>query len=329
MEPREGDSEGDHRFQILEVLKSRPSLGKTRIFFTGLHASRPDPGSRWIFFCDVSKKGHVIPYSLLDASPAHLEYLKGLIRFAGDSVNALSHCVRYLEHSVEELSADANTELSRASDKQLRAAARTVRAERVAGWLKDPKIHFHRHNRYALLLGYCGDTRHADVLEHLVADPQKRADMDSDVLLVSYTLLRPKEGWSLVQRLLRDRTEPRRVRASALKAVRFLWDERSDVLPRVDMLRALMPLLDDADLAESLILDLRRWQRWEMTDLLLYRWQKLPAGASSTRHAIVGFALRSPHPKAVGFVDRLRRTAPELLEVAEVILKLEESLTMP
>jgi hypothetical protein len=120
-----------------------------------------------------------------------------------------------------------------------------------------------------------------------------------------------------------------RARSSALRAVRFFWDERTDVLPRTDMLRALMPLLDDRDFADELIRDLGRWQRWEMTDLVLARWQKLPAEASRTRHAIVGFALRSPHPKAAVFVDRLRRTSPEVIEVAEIILKLEANPKMP
>jgi hypothetical protein len=328
-EPAKDEKGAGQPFQILEVLKTDPALGKTRTLFSRLHAYPPEPGTRWLFFCDVGKRQEILPHRVFSSSAAFVDYVKGLVRFVDDPARALAHCVRYLEHQNDELAADAVTELARAGDRPLRAAAQVIPADRVAGWLQDPKVHFHRHNLYGLLLGYCGDGRHADVLGRIVTDAKKRAEINTHGLLAGYLLLRPQEGWSLVQRLLHDRFAPRRVRVSALRAVRFLWDERTDVLPRTDMLRAIMPLLDEAEFADEILLDLRRWQRWEMTDLVLGRWSKLPAEAGVYRPAVVCFALRSPHPRATAFVDRLRRTFPEVLEVAEVILRLERDLKTP
>jgi hypothetical protein len=327
--PREGDKQGDHLFHILEVLKPDPALGKTRTVSCRLHAYRPEPGSRWLFFCKVGKQGEIVPYRLFGGNAACVDYLRGLVRFVDDPVKALVHCTRYLEHPVEELAADAITELGRASDKPLRAAAQAVPADRVAGWLQDPKVHFHRHDPYGLLLGYCGDARRADVLRRIVTDPKNRAEMDTGGLLAGYVLLRPQEGWSLVQRILHDRSAPSRARASALSAVRFFWEQRTDVLPRADMLRALVPLLEDTEFADVIILDLRRWQRWELTDRVLARWDRIPPSARSNHYAIVAFAMCSPRPQAAAFVERLRRTDPDAVEVGEVVLRLERDLKTP
>jgi hypothetical protein len=328
--PRQDGKGPLDEYRILEVLKGRPALGQTRTLSIPLGRNRFSSGSRSILFCEFSKQRGVFAYRGIPASPAALEYVKGLIRCADEPVKALLHCVRYLEHEDEQLAADAYTELSAAGDKALRAAAREVPAERLVRWLRDPKLAILR-DAYGLLLAYHGDARHAALLRDLAQNPYNRANFPTAGFLTGYALLRPREGWAFVQRVLRDRNEPYYGRASALRAVRFFWDERTDLLPRADLLRAAVPLLAEREWMNAVASDLRRWQRWEMTDLVLARWERIPPDArdNTCHYPLVLFALDSPRPQAAAFVRSVRRTAPHVVEAAEATRRLERELKTP
>ena len=41
-------------------------------------------------------------------------------------------------------------------------------AEKVSGWLRDPKLAPDRHDNYAFLLGQCGKAEHAEVLRGMI-----------------------------------------------------------------------------------------------------------------------------------------------------------------
>jgi hypothetical protein len=327
--PGDKPAERDGSFRILEVLKGHAALGQARSLPARGYMRRfgTAPKSRWILLCEVDKQGMVEPSRmLLSGSPASVNYARGLLRLAGDPVKLLRHCLDYLEHADEELASDAITELYVTPGRHLRAAARTLSAERVAGWLRNPKTHVDRLSIYGLLLGYCGQPRHAELVRKALVGELRREYILTDTLLVGYTLLRPEEGWPLVQRLLREHNPGTAAQMSALKAVRHFWDECPDVLPRTDLLRALVPLLRDSELTDAILYDLRRWQRWEFTDLVLHHWERLPPEAGRIRQALVCFALRSPRPQAAAFVERLRRTEPDTIESAELILRLERDL---
>src|SRR2546421_1651558 len=102
-EPRKGEKGAGQPFHIVEVLKADPALGKTRTLSSPLHAYLCEPGSRWLFFCEVSKQREIIPHRVFSGSAAFVDYVKGLVRFTDDPARALAHCVRYLEHQDDEL----------------------------------------------------------------------------------------------------------------------------------------------------------------------------------------------------------------------------------
>src|SRR5207249_2269236 len=107
-----------------------------------------------------------------------------------DPVKLLRHCLGYLGHPDRELADDACMELSRSRGKHLRVAARGFPAERVASWLQEPRIGNARRNAYGLLLGYCGQARHADLLRQTLGEELNHEYVPSDHLLVGYTMLR-------------------------------------------------------------------------------------------------------------------------------------------
>jgi hypothetical protein len=148
--------------------------------------------------------------------------------------------------------------------------------------------------------------------------------------LAAYVLLRPEEGWPYLRSLLADPAQPFGTRYSALLAVRFFWGERKDVLPKADLMLALMPLLDQSDMVDFAVEDFRRWERWGLTKAVLGVWSKARDGPAVVRRAVLRFALQSPHPQAVAFVQQQRRADPQgLAEVEELLRLATDSATVP
>ena len=61
------------------------------------------------------------------------------------------------------------------------------------------------------------------------------------------------------------------LRYAALRAARFFWTSRPDVVAKKDVAAGVALLLDDGNLADLAIDDLRKWGRWEVADLLWLR----------------------------------------------------------
>src|SRR5207253_2361442 len=84
-------------------------------------------------------------------------------------------------------------------------------------------------------------------------------------------------------------------------------------------------LFNHTDIADIAIDNLRRWQRWELTDQVIDLFDKLPADSSSViQRSIVKFALRSPEPRAKAFVEDQRKKDKEWVQDIEELLESED-----
>jgi hypothetical protein len=141
-----------------------------------------------------------------------------------------------------------------------------------------------------------------------------------DGILGGYIQLQPRAGWDLLAAILGDARRPFTDRYAALKTIHFFhaWDPQAT---RREVLRGLAATLSQGDLADVPVEDLRRWQMWDLTSLVLAQFGKPTHAAPLVKRAIVRYALCCPRPESAQFVDRLRRQDPDL--VAEVKESLE------
>lgn len=261
------------------------------------------------------------------------EYLKGALEVRQkDQIAKLKYFFDYLDSQDLLIGSDAYMEFGNADYKDVRALASALPADKLLAWLKDPQTPASRFGLYGLMLGHCGKKEHAQSLRALLDDAGKLYSSGLDGLLAGYILLDPQAGWAYLQDVLRDEKKEFPVRYAGLKVLRFFWEFRPDVVKHEQVLDGMKLLVAQADIADLPIEDLRKWERWDMTDLVLKNGeQESHKGVPIIRRAVLRFALSAAGASkpAAAHVERVRKEDPERVKLVEEMLKDEQPKPKP
>lgn len=235
---------------------------------------------------------------------------------------------KYLDSAEIDISNDAYKEFGNADYKDYKDMAKDLSPETLAKWLKDPNTPAFRYGLYASMLGHCGKDEHAKLLHDMLEDKKVTSGLDG--ILAGYIMLKPDEGWKYLRGILSDDHKEFTVRYSALRTARFFHDSRTDLIPPAKVVEAITLLLDQSDIADLAIEDMRKWGCWEMTDKVLELYARESHDVPIIRRTILRFALAAsdpklmkPNAKAAAFVADLRKKDPDMVEQAEELLRLE------
>jgi hypothetical protein len=233
----------------------------------------------------------------------------------------------HLEDEESEVADDALREFVRADYRDVFPLAKDWPADRLTGWLKGIKKpenatdkYWARLRLYAILLGDCGTEVHAKLLRDLLESSDGKYSYEG--LLIGYTLLKPREGTTLLREQFQAPKTELSIRLSALQAARFLLDFRTNRVDRGQLLDAIACMLEHTDVADLAIEELRRRGYREKTERILRVFDEDDLVPVQKR-AVVRYALSCPKdPRAVKFLLRVRRLdgGPALVdEVAETL----------
>jgi len=322
--------QGSTDLQIEAVIKKNDILGDKKLITLPRYLpSDKDNKVKYLIICDVFK-GKIDPYRgvPLPADSDMVKYLTGALAIKDRPIGArLRYYFDYLDDKDPEISTDAYKEFANADYKDYRYMAKQLPAEKIAKWLQDPNTPAFRYGLYASMLGHCGGEQQGAVLRSMLDDPQKRAGTGVDGILAGYVMLKPKEGWGYVRGILKDPAKEFMLRYAALRAARFFWDMRVDLVPKQEIVAGILPLLDQADIADLAIEDLRKWGRWETCEKILTLHNMKSHDVPIIHRAILRYALSCPDAKAATFVKDSRKRDPELIKDLEEVLKLENGKT--
>lgn len=320
-----GTANGISELRVDGVLKSHDFLGKRQTIELPryLPVDPKDP-PRFLVFCDIFD-GKVDPYRGIPAkSPALVEYVKEASRLdPKDSTRALLYFFRHLDDRDPEIANDAFLEFAKANDAEVGAVASKLSADKLRALLQDTQTPVERLSLYAFLLGACGGDREAVLLRNMVQNPDERAAKALGGILGGYIQLRPREGWELTERILRDATTPFPERLSVLGMVRFYHGWKPEEYRR-EIVRCLGWLLPQGDMADLAIEDLRRWQIWDLTDDVLSFYGKDSHKAPIMKRTIIRYALSCPRPEAARFIREQRQADPGLVRDVEESLMFDK-----
>jgi hypothetical protein len=313
----------DHKFRA----------GRTRLTLKRYVDPETAQKDRFLIFCDIFKDNldpyRGVPVKKDSNLPA---YLKGALKVQGQPIGKrLRFFFNYLDSPDLEISNDAYKEFANADYKDYKDMAHDLPAARIVKWLKDPDTPAFRTGLYASMLGHCGKARDAAVLRELLDDPDRRTGSGVDGLLAGYVMLKPGEGWKYTRGLLKNTREEFSVRYAALRALRFLHDFRPDLVARKELADAACLLLDQDDISDLAIEDLRKWRAWDKVDRVLavqkteaYRKQPI------IQRAVLRFCLACKgSPAAAEFVAARRKADPDAVKDAEELLQLESEEAAP
>ena len=322
--------DGTTDLKIESIIKKHEILGdKKTLTLSRYIPVDKDNKYKFLIFCDVFK-GKVDPYRGLPvaADSDMAKYLKGAMELKDvkDVGQRLRFFFDYLDNADVELSNDSYKEFGNADYKDYHEMAKKLPADKLAKWLQDPKTPAFRYGLYASMLGHCGKTEHAKLLRELLDDPQKRVGSGMDGVLAGYVMLQPKEGWEFTTGLLKDVKKEFLLRYAALRAARFLWEYRPDLIEKKDLVAGVSLLLDDAGMADLAIEDLRKWGRTELTERIVELYSKPGYDIPIVRRSIMRFALsNTSQAKAGSFVTEQRKKDPQMIADIEELLKLESA----
>jgi hypothetical protein len=322
--------QGSTDLKIEAVVKSHEILGdRKQITLPRYVPSDKNSNVKFLVFCDVFK-GKIDPYRgvPVQADSDMVAYLKGALAVKDKPIGErLRFYFDFLDNKEVEISNDAYKEFGNADYKDYRDMAKGLPAEKIARWLEDPNTPAFRFGLYASMLGHCGTPQHAALLRKLLDDPQKRVSTGVDGILAGYAMLQPKEGWAYIRGLLKDPSKEFMLRYAALRAVRFFWDSRPDIVDKKGLSEGVCLLLDQSDIADLAIEDLRKWGRWDVCGRILELSEKKSHDVPIIRRATLRYALGCPAPKAAAFVEQWRKRDPEMVKDTEELLKLETGKT--
>jgi hypothetical protein len=317
---------GTTDLHIERVLKSDPFLGDKKVIELPRYVPITDPKNppKFLIFCDVFK-GKLDPYRGVSLkSTIALDYLKGATALDGkDRIKGLLYFFDYLDHTDSVVSQDAFAEFAKATDQEIGQVAGKLSADKLRAWLQNPQTPVERLNLYGFLLGGCGGAKDADLLRSFVEKPSERTKSALSGLLSGYIRLRPREGWELALALLRDSQRPLAERFAVLGTVRFYHAWKPEEASK-EVLRCLSVLLEQGDMADMAVEDLRRWQMWDLTEDVLAQYGKKSHAAPLVRRALVRYALSCPRIEATRFIAELRKHDPGLVADVEELMRLDK-----
>ncbi len=327
--------QGESDFVIEEALKSHDAIkGVKKITLQRYYAN---PKLKFVIFCDVYK-GKIDAYKGTQVSDAGemRKYITAILKNKDKSQpERLRVAFDFLNSPEIEVAMDAYKEYSRAAYSDYKEMAKTLPADKIAGWLQDPKTPQFRYGLYASLLGHCGTKKDGEMLFAMINDSEKRKVSGLHGLMAAYVMLEPKKGWKYLNELVQDKEQPFMVRYSGLQTMRFLCDNRLDVVnkdesaARTEVVKGVAGILKVSDMADFAIEDLRKWHRWEYCDQVIGMSGKTNFGTPILRKAILRYALQCPSGRATDFVNAQRKLDAEYVDETRELLNLESTPITP
>jgi len=311
---------GTTQFQIDRILKDDPFLVNKKTLLLERYVpvlNAKDP-PRFLVFCEVAKDKLDVYLGRSVRSEAVVEYLEKAAKERKQGrVHALKYYFQNIDNADEVIAADAFLEFARASDQEINVARRLLSADKIRGMMQNPKTNPDFLGLLAFLLGGCGNERDAEFLRTMAGKSEQNWLKARDGLLAGYLSLKPGEGWELLHAHVADRKKAFPERFAAICALRFCYGLKLGD-HRAGALRCLEAMLPDGEVADMAIEDLRQWQLWDLTNVVLDQYGKKSHAAPITKRTIIRYALCCPSPAAKQFVERVRGQDGELVrEVAE------------
>jgi hypothetical protein len=292
---------GTATFRVFEVIRGREQIqaGKEiEVVFFG------DSNREKIYLVNGLGKDKLDWTTPLPLSAPAVKYVKQLPHVATTGADRLAFFQDYLENDDPLLAQDAYDEFAKAPYAELRDLGPRMKHDRVVKWITDPETSPNRRRLYLTMLGICGNKGDVPMLESMIASDfeafkpalelqvqtaqqmggpiglgiwvdavqqeERRKKLGLDALVACYLILRGPDGLDLVEkRFLKNPHAEYTHVYSTIMALRFHGDENTHVIPRERLLTSMRLLLDNADFADQVILDLSRWEDWSVLDRLV------------------------------------------------------------
>ena len=133
----------------------------------------------------------------------------------------------------------------------------------------------------------------------------------------------------MLKEMVQSKDKPFLVRYSGLQTMRFLWENRPDLIDKdeaaakTEIVKGVAGVLEVTDMADFAIEDLRKWQRWEYCEKVVGLSGQKNYNTPIIRKSILRYALQCPTGNAQAFVAKQRARDAEWVSETRELLDLE------
>ncbi len=327
--PRIQGDQGFTDVNIEHVVQNDAAIaGKKQITLPRYVPIDPKNPPRYLFLGDMRNGNLDILRGIPIQGLGILDYLKGSLKLDDkDRSKILLYHFKYLDSKEPDVAMDAFLEFAKATDQEINQVAGQLAPEKLRKLLNDPATSADRLGLLAYLLGACGNKEDAALLSAMIAKNDDRSAGAMTGLLAGLIELNPDEGWKLIDRMLQDPKRPYGEKLSAISTIRFC--EVCKPKDRKRILRAYSMVIQDGDLADMAIEDLRRWQWWDLTGTILAQYGKKSHSAPLIKRCIVRYAMCCPEKDSESFVQARRLLELDVVKIVEEGLQRDKPVSLP
>jgi hypothetical protein len=327
--PRLQGNQGFTDIDIEHVVQTDGSIaGMKRLTLPRYVPIDPKNPPHYLFFGDMRNGTFDLQRGIPLKGTGMLEYLNGALKIDDkDRVKVLQYHFNYLDSQDPEVAMDAFVEFAKASDQEVNQVAKQVAPDKLRKMLRDPLTPADKVGLFAYLLGACGNKDDLALFTAMIAKKDDRTAAALSGLLGGMLELNPDEGWKQIERILVDPKCGYGEKLSAIGTVKFC--QICKPKDRNHILRAYTTVIQDGDIADMAIEDLRRWGWWDLTGTILAQYGKKTYSAPLMKRCMVRYALCCPEKEAEAFIQSRRLLEPDLVKSVEESLQYERASTLP
>lgn len=317
--PKVGEAGADvelvrSKFTVIETLKGAKLIDAKKPIEV-LYFGEGKVGHTFLLMgADPPKINWTTPTLLTDSAA---KYIKQIPSLPKSGAERLKFFMGHLESQDEMLARDAYDEFARAPYDAVRDLSPQMDHAQLIAWIRNPDIPASRRRLYLTMLGTCGDKRDLPMLAEMLRSDDRKVKGGLDAMIACYLTLAGPEGMPLIEDLfLKNKEAEYADTYSAIMALRFHGTE-SDIVPRKRIVEGMRHMLDRSDLADLVIVDLARWEDWEVMPRLVKLFKEADDKSSWVRVPVVRFLMQCPEPAAKKHLQELEAIDPGAIKRAQ------------
>jgi hypothetical protein len=305
---------GKTEFRVHQVIS-----GKDRLASGGTMEIPTDtefqPGALAVLLAREGASERELMWSAIAVNETSLAYFAAAPSLRAPPDQRLKHFLRYLEHDDPAIADDAYQEFGHAAYADVGKLAGDFPYAKFREWLTDRQIPQERKGFYAIALAFATDEKerraNMELLEKIIAEPASDLRAGFDGVLGAYLVLKGEAALDAIEKkYLADPTARDGDVRHVVSALRFYWEYGRDISqPR--QRTAMRRLLERPEFAAAAIIDLSRWQDWEIAKRIagFYDREKYPQPA--TRQAVIAYLVACPTADGAAALADLRLRDPK------------------
>ncbi len=291
------DKLGSTTYEVVQVARSPVKTLEKGKKITIERYRSGKPGDLALLFGSRARGDSLEWGSPLDVSEQGFKYIVEAPTPSAKPETRIAYYLKFLENPDRMVADDAYSEFANAPYKVIAPLAKQFPRDLLRKWIVSPEVPATRLGLYGLMLGLCGNTDDADLMESKIVESTDNFRLGIEGVMGGYLLLTGEKGLETIEKTKLQKVSNKEVpfseTYSAMMALRFLWTDGNGRIPPDRLKGSMRLLLDRPEVSDLVITDLARWKDWSIQPRLMDLYGAEEYNIPSIKRSIIRFMIAS------------------------------------